>query len=317
MFLPRHIYFSGPIGLFVLKIFFSLNAYIFSVQRRHVKNDELISLFYFLLCHYFYFYCEKYLICVSARIDQTWLITFISLYLDSIVSHTNTHADTHTLLASGGLRRDDVLFTSGARRRPRRLRRQHPGCSTKMRMKNRLATADIKVIKIVSSFFLSDFRSRVTLKAFPRNSRPNSWWQREFAHRGITLYKFTSEFAGARMWCNIAIVKVSPRKSNRREIGGRRGFVARFAPRECSRKRRNKSSCHIPHTYIYVCIHIHTWHPFTSCAFRANPRFRIIFSNIAPWEQRERPWLLRSIRYRQMGYYQQRLRTILQKRVLK
>lgn len=218
--------------------------------------------FYFIFCcHYFYFYCEKYLICVLARIDQTWLIASTSLYLGSIVSHTNTHADTHTLLASGGLCRDDGLFTSGARRRPRRLRRQHPGCSTKMRMKNRLATADIKVIKTVSSFFLSGFRSRVTLKAVPRNSRPNSWWQREFACRGITLQIYI-RVRDARRWCNIAVVKVSLRRSNWQEIGDRRGFAARFAPRECSRKRRNKSSCHISHTHTHIYVHTHHVHPY-------------------------------------------------------
>lgn len=131
-----------------------------------IRQIDIFILFFFN--HYFYFYRKKYLYaCLIAYRSNMADRIYSSLSHDSISCRTNTHADTRTLSASGGLRRDNVLFTSDVRRRPQRLQ-QHPGCSTKMQMKDQLATADIKVIKILSSFFLSSFRSRVTLKAFPR-----------------------------------------------------------------------------------------------------------------------------------------------------
>lgn len=91
----------------------------------------------------------------------------------------------------------------------------------------------------------------------------------------LRIAELRTKFASAGAFatrCNVGRTGSLLRRNDRREIRNRRRLAARFAPRERSRKRR-KSSCHT-HTHIHM-------HPFTSCAFRANPCFRITISNIA------------------------------------
>lgn len=71
----------------------------------------------------------------------------------------------------------------------------------------------------------------------------------------------------------ISVVRVIPRGNVRREIGNRRRLVMRFTFWECSRNRRNKSSCHIAHLQTHASIaHIHVTHVY----LHLHPPFTLI-----------------------------------------